>query len=233
MKNTDTRYIIKLPPPFLEQKKNEFLAALYERKFQAAEQIYIDIVSHAKALSKFSENDEKLLNQIQGTFKKFKPLLSKNVSSKFKEYNNHLKKLILTYIKNSSANIQHVDFLNWEVKLGLNSHQKELVYKTAMTFQLSSGCSNFCRRCNEWALPKIRSHFSYQAILKIIDHMVDQKNDEISLYGASDPLDWKHDNKTIFNVLQKIKKFPIECSILTKVPKGKEPLLKTLIKHKA
>ncbi|MCP3871765.1 MAG: radical SAM protein, partial [Desulfobacteraceae bacterium] len=107
------------------------------------------------------------------------------------------------------------------------------VYKTAMTFQLSSGCSNFCRRCNEWALPKIRSHFSYQAILKIIDHMVELRNDEISLYGASDPLDWKHDNKTIFNVLKKLKKLPIECSILTKVPKGKEPLLKTLIKHKA
>ncbi|MDA3791330.1 MAG: hypothetical protein PF503_22885 [Desulfobacula sp.] len=214
----------------MEQKKNEFLAALYEKNFQNAEQIYIDIVKHAESQSEFSENIQKLLNQIQTIFKRFKPALLQHGTPRIKEYNNRLKNLLLAATKQSSANILNINFLSWETKLGLSPHQKDLLYKTAMNFQLTSGCSNYCRRCNDWALPGVRSHFSHKAVLKILKHMADQGNDEISLYGASDPLDWEQDEKTISNIIDYLGTLPLEYSLLTKVPKGKESLLKTLLK---
>jgi len=215
---------------FLEQKKNELLVAVYNNHYQAAEQIYYDILRYTEASLKLSENSEKLLNQIQIIIKNFYPDLEKHPSRKIQEYNIRIRKHILFSIKQSSSNINHIDFQTWEKKLCLNTPQRDLVYKTAMTFQLTSGCSNFCRRCNEWALPKVRSHFSYKAILKILNHLAEQQNDEISLYSASDPLDWAEDEKTIIDILEYLEKIPLEYSILTKVPKGKEPLLKKLLK---
>jgi hypothetical protein len=61
--------------------------------------------------------------------------------------------------------------------------------------------------------------------------MADRKNDEISLYGASDPLDWTVDDKTLPDIIDHLKKLPLEYSLLTKVPKGKRPLLKLLLKN--
>ncbi|MBU1344101.1 MAG: hypothetical protein KKE44_17160 [Proteobacteria bacterium] len=214
----------------MEQKKNEFLVALYEKNFQTAEKTYIDIVNYAELSSRFDETTEKLLNQIQTIFKKFTPDLMQGCTSKIKKYNTRLNRLVFAAVKHASGHVCHVEFLTWEKTLGLDPRQKALVYKTAMTFQLTSGCSNYCRRCNEWALPKVRSHFSYQAALKILEQMSLQKNDEISLYGASDPLDWEEDGKTIFDILLYLKNLPIEYSLLTKVPKGKDILLKTLLK---
>jgi len=216
---------------FLEQKKNELLVTIYNNHYQAIEQIYSDILRCSESNPKLSENTEKLLNQIQTIFKRFKPDLLKHCTPGIKECNNRLKNLILAATKKSSGNIQHVSFQTWEEKLDLDHHRKNLLYKTAMTFQLTSGCSNYCRRCNEWALPGVRSHFSHGAILKILKHMADQGNDEISLYGASDPLDWEQDEKTIFDIIDYLDTLPLEYSLLTKVPKGKESLLKTLLKR--
>ena len=43
---------------FLEQEKNKFLAALYEKNFQIAGQIYIDIVKYVESQSELSENNQ-------------------------------------------------------------------------------------------------------------------------------------------------------------------------------
>ena len=202
---------------------------MYEKNFLLAEQIYIDIIKHAQSQSEFSENTQKLLNQVQTIFQRFNPSLIQHCPG-IKKYYNRLKNLISDVAKISCTNILYINFLTWETKLGLGSRQKYLLYKTAMTFQLTSGCSNYCRRCNEWALPGVRSHFSHKAVLKILKHMADQGNDEISLYGASDPLDWEQDEKTISTIIDYLGTLPLEYSLLTKVPKGKESLLKTLLK---
>jgi hypothetical protein len=209
------------------------LSAVYGGHDQAVEQIYHDILKHIETHPNFTENTEKLLNQIQTIIKNFYPDFAKHSSPKIRECHIRLKTIILNSIKQSSGHIHHVDFQTWETKLGLDHLQKDIAYKTAMTFQLTSGCSNFCRRCNEWALPKIRSHFSYTAILKIVNHMVDQGNDDISLYGASDPLDWAEDEKTISDIIEDLEKTPLGYSILTKVPKSKESLLKKLLRMNA
>jgi hypothetical protein len=226
-------YTIDTEDSFLEQKKNNFLATLYAKDFTTAEQIYSDILKHARSLSKFSENNEKSFNQIQTIYKKFKSVISENCSPIIEDSNTHLKKIIVNTIKRTSKNAHHVDFKTWDDKLGLNRLQKALLYKTLMTFQITSGCSNFCRRCNEWAIPKVRSHFTYSAILKILKQMALQENHEISLYGASDPLDWTHQEKTIFDIIEFIKTLPMEYNMLTKVPRGKEDLLKVLVETDA
>lgn len=233
MKHTHSLHTFCATDCLLEQKKNAFLAAIYEKKFHTAEQIYQDVLDHAESQSKFNENFEKRLNQIQIIFKKFKPALLANCSPGIKDAHDRLKNLILASIKHSSDTIGHINFQTWETKLELTPCQKDLLYQTAMTFQLTSGCSNFCRRCNEWALPKVRSHFSFNAILTILNHMADQKNDEISLYGASDPLDWTAGDKTLPDIIEHLKKLPLEYSLLTKVPKGKTSVLKILLKNRS
>jgi hypothetical protein len=89
-------------------------------------------------------------------------------------------------------------------------------------------------------LPRIRSHFSFNTIKTILSLMEYNLNDEISLYGASDPLDWEEKKtscngkvKTISDILEFLENLNLQYSILTKVPKGKEPLLKNLLKSNA
>ncbi|NOX34321.1 MAG: hypothetical protein GXP56_11400 [Deltaproteobacteria bacterium] len=222
---------IQFNDSFLEEKRNELLVAIYENHHKTAGQICHGILRHTETSSRFSENTEKLLNQIQTIIRKFYPGLLKHSFHEIKTCHDRLKKRLVFSIKQSRKNIVHVDFHDWETNLNLNRSQKNLLYKTAMTFQLTCGCSNFCIRCNEWALPLVRSHFSYKAVLKILNHMANQQNDEISLYGASDPLDWEHGEKTIADIVEHLETIPIEYSILTKVPKGKEPVLEILLKN--
>jgi len=63
--------------------------------------------------------------------------------------------------------------------------------------------------------------------------MADQDNDDISLYGASDPLDWTENKKTISDIIEYLEKLPLGYSLLTKVPRGKESLLKNLLEINA
>jgi hypothetical protein len=60
--------------------------------------------------------------------------------------------------------------------------------------------------------------------------MAKQKNDEVSLYGASDPLDWTADQKTLSDIIDHLETLSLGYSILTKAPKAKASLLKLLLK---
>ena len=234
------KYHIQTNDSFLENSKNELLLALYEKKYHKAHGVFNNIIQHIKSIVSLNENSEKLLNQIHSIVKKFSPDIPDHLCPKIKNDNRILKNYILSSIKHSGKNIAYIDCQTWEQKLGLTKTQTNLIYKTAMTFQLTVGCSNFCRRCNEWALPRTRSHFSFNAIQKILHFMEAQQNDEISLYGASDPLDWEGKEtscngkgKTISDILEFLENLNLQYSILTKVPKGKESLLKNLLKSNA
>ncbi len=205
--------------------------ALAKKNLEDACDIYLDIVTHARRLSDITENDEKLLNQIQVIYKKYAAAtVSQLKFSPFKEPYQQLKILLRDHIRSCSDPVHHMDFQQWETALGLNRAQLDLLYKTAMTFQMTRGCSHFCRRCNEWALPKVRSHFSFNAVCRILDRMTTQDNTDIALYGASDPLDWDDSHHTLCDIIDYADQNLIEYSILTKVPRRKEPLLKNLLK---
>ena len=247
---SQNKYIVQSNYTSLENRKNRLLLALYEKDYQTAHKVFNKILLHIESVSVLDENSEKLLNQIQVIIKKFSPKIPEHIFVKLNEDNKLLKKYILSSIKQSSKNINHVNFQSWKDILNLNQAQTSMLFKTVMTFQLTIGCSNFCRRCNEWALPKVRSHFSFKAIKQILlsiaeqNNEAEQSNDEISLYGASDPLDWeektkgweekekawKENTKNVSDIIEYLKKKSLQYNILTKVPKGKKALLEKLIK---
>ncbi|MCG8638281.1 MAG: hypothetical protein MI862_01030 [Desulfobacterales bacterium] len=221
---------------FIETKKNELLAAVYEDDESGIEQTLSALLNHIRSFDSFSENDEKRINQILAILKRFRTGFSRPFKRKLDPGIRQLKKRVLNQLKTQRHAIRTHHFQDWKKKANLNPDQLKLIFKTAMTFQLTSGCSHFCRRCNEWALPCVRSGFSYPAVCRIIDQMVDQQNREISLYGASDPLDWEDGSNekktyTILDLVRYIKKQPLDYFLLSKVPKGKLSLLKKLLKE--
>ena len=228
------KYVVPKRDSFLENKKNTLLLALYEKNYQKAEQLTDNILQHIKKTKKSDETSEKLINQMTCLIEKIGSDIQDPHFLNLKKRADFLKTFTLSSIRQSRNNISYVDFSTWEKGVGLNQAQRNLIYKTVMTFQLTKGCSNFCRRCNEWALPGIRSHFSLDAIQKILALTVEHQNNEISLYGASDPLDWEENRRgkkrDINCIIQYLKNIPLEYSILTKVPRGKAFLLEKLLK---
>jgi hypothetical protein len=63
--------------------------------------------------------------------------------------------------------------------------------------------------------------------------MKDAANPEISLYGASDPLDWEDKGKNVADLIGHLKTLSLEYSVLTKVPRGKECLFTHLVKNRS
>ncbi|MBU0973024.1 MAG: hypothetical protein KKC20_20435 [Proteobacteria bacterium] len=216
------------PDPFFEEKKNGFLAALYDRNLFLAESIYERIIETAEEKSAcLTETEEKYLRQIQVAFKRLSPLLPAGDSHGLQNKFSRLQSLIRKNVRAQSASPLRLEYTTWKNRVDLEAWQEKMVFTTAMTFQLSSGCSNYCRRCNEWALPKIRSHFSREALETILEKLGDAENTDLALYGASDPLDWEDSCVNLADILSG-QALPLNFSLLTKIPKGKEALAKTL-----
>ncbi len=65
---------------------------------------------------------------------------------------------------------------------------------------------------------------------KILNALLQCNNDDLALYGGSDPLDWQHDGIDLSGLLDQLPK-PIKYSILTKIPNGKIDLASKLVKN--
>lgn len=213
-----------------ERLRLEFLAAIYEKEISPADRLFCKIVEIAESQKILTENDLKQLGQIRVIFKQFKAFLLQVDKPKALSCYDELSHILAREAKKM---LPSVNFSEWQKKAALSPHIADRVFQTAMTFQLTTGCSNFCRRCNEWALPGVRRHFSFDAVQTILQHIAASHNDEISLYGASDPLDWQDREKTIIDVVRSVENLPIEYSLLTKVPKSKGGLLEQLVKTSA
>lgn len=217
------------PDSFFEEKKNGFIAAVYTRNASCAESIYQLILKTVeKKTDGLSETDEKYLRQIQVAFKQFKPFLLAHCSRKILDKYQRLQSLIRKNVREQSTHPGVMAYDNWRTSLHLLPWQEDLLFANAITFQMTSGCSNYCRRCNEWALPKIRSHFSLDATNRIVKKLITSGNTDLALYGASDPLDWEDSAKDLRDILSGLDN-PPAFSLLTKIPRGKEDLLKALI----
>lgn len=215
------------PDPFFEEKKNSFLAAVYQKDGPRAEAVYDRILLEAeKQKGALKETNEKYLRQVQQAFRRFRPFLFSLCSSQIPDKFARLQSLIQNQTR--AAQILYVDYPAWEENLGLEPWQLELVFANAITFQMTSGCSNYCRRCNEWALPRIRAHFSHGGVQTLLAKLLDAENSDLALYGASDPLDWKDSPHDLADILSPLDPFP-HFSLVTKIPRGKEELLKKLL----
>ncbi len=200
----------------LEELKQKILAALYEDS--PISLLYTEILELSRTPD-LGETDEKYLRQIQAAVKRLR-----GEGSIYAEIQTHLR-------NQARQNTPwHQDYDAWEKSLNLAPWQMEALFKTAVTFQLTSGCSNFCRRCNEWALPRTRGHFEKEAASRIIGLLLAHGNTDLALYGGSDPLDWEDGNHTLIDLLSPLDPGP-NFSLLTKIPRGKEQRLQTIVEQ--
>lgn len=224
--------MITQPDSYLEGAKNKFLDRIYDNDRAGAAAVY-EAISNWLHTVKYplSETQEKYLRQIQAALKQFTPFLVPPGKKDLFFSRKAVQSLIFSNLKKQSKTPDLHCFSDWEKKLQLSSWQMDLIFKTAVTFQMSTGCSNYCRRCNEWALPRVRSHFSHKAVKKILDQLSARGNHDLALYGASDPLDWEDPPHTLATLLSQYKE-DNQFSILTKIPRGKEEQIKSLVKNR-
>lgn len=216
---------------FWETLKNELLLALYEKKTDTINHLLGTLLTQVQKAAEFDEETEKRLHQIQAMIKRFLPTLPDAVSFDIHKNLQCLNKEITAVVTQDRQDIHTIDFHTWEQKLNVGPVQKELIFKTAISLQLTRGCSHYCRRCNEWALPGTRCHFSFDAVIKLMDAVVENNNNDIALYNASDPLEWEdhHNQKNIYHIVDFLKNSPLSYDILTKLPRGKTALFKKLV----
>lgn len=208
----------------VEDLKNRILAALFSKNTDQLK-ILIDYATDTAKNPEIGETDEKYLRQALTALIRHKYLLDK--ATGLKQQTKHLKNLLAYKVR--QADPGHMEYEAWEKGLELAPWQRPYIFSEAITFQMTSGCSNFCRRCNEWALPKIRRHFSFAAVNTFIDRFMAHGNRDLALYGGSDPLDWYDFPHDITHVLNRLGK-TCQFSLLTKIPRGKGDLAKALIK---
>ncbi len=218
------QHLIVTPQSVVEEMKNRILAALFAGETNRLKALLNHAVNRAKH-PELGETDEKYLRQALAALVRHKHLIDDH--SDLKTQTRHLKRLLADKVRH--ANPGHIGYDIWKKRLDLAPWQHPYIFSEAITFQMTSGCSNFCRRCNEWALPNVRDHFSFDAVNTFIDTFLAYGNKDLALYGGSDPLDWCDHPHDITHVLNRLGK-TCQFSLLTKIPRGKEELATSLIK---
>ena len=218
------KQIVATPDAPVENLKNNILATLFAGNTSRLKEL-LNIANDTAKNPELGETDEKYLRQALTALVRYKHLVNDHWD--LKTQTTHLKNLLTAKVR--SADPGHMGYATWEDQQDIAAWQRPYIFSEAITFQMTSGCSNFCRRCNEWALPKVRNHFSHDAVNTFIDTFIAHGNTDLALYGGSDPLDWCDDSHDITHVLKHLKETS-RFSLLTKIPKGKGHLAKALTK---
>jgi hypothetical protein len=123
-----------------------------------------------------------------------------------------------------------VEYDTWYNEFGLTDIKFAAMLKTVTNFQMTVGCSNYCKRCNEWAIPFVRKHFTFDAFKRITKELFDAGNSDFVHYGASDPLDWRYNDKSFVDVAEFMAErgYESKYGFLTKIPKGSERVIEKL-----
>jgi hypothetical protein len=226
------RFFIPTPTCSMEDLKHKVLAALYQKDSPRILRGCTAVLAAART-KKMGENDEKHLRQIQVAVRKIymdapANTACQNLPPRLKKIYAALQSLLRDRARQGSPGA--LDYETWQESAALDQWQQRGVFQTAITFQLTSGCSNFCRRCNEWALPRVRAHFTLGAASTIMAKLVAAGNRDLALYGGSDPLDWEDGHHSLGDLLARADA-RADFSLLTKVPRGRQALLKTLVRQ--
>ncbi len=217
---------------YFDQKRNELLASIYGENFRDTDNIYREISAKIQAAEEFSEVDQKAINQIQHSFRVFRKQITTNCDNDIEEIFKRTRKTIARAVREQVNNVAYVEYDAWYAKVGLSKEQFRIMLKTVATLQITVGCSVSCRRCNEWALPGPRKHFSFNAVTTLITELFEAGNNDFALYCASDPMDWEYGKKDISDILEFMSKhgYKSQYGLLTKIPKGSEKIIATLLK---
>jgi len=214
MKNTNTQI------QDFDTVRDEILVSLYTNNPQLFDQGFSNLINTLKSNPKLSENYQKSIYQINAITKKYN-----------KKAYAQLNKWLQNQTRLETKNPGIIDYNTWKLNLGVDEQTLKILFATTTNLQLSTGCSNYCKRCNEWALPGVRKHFSHDAIVKISENLASEQNNEFALYSASDPLDWQDNDKNITHLIDNLssKNLMPAFGLLTKIPKGREKLFKQLM----
>ena len=216
---------------YFDQKRNQFLACIYSGNFRDAANIYKAISQRIHNAQELSELDQKAINQLQQAAKRFRPLLIENSPGDLTAAYEVIRKRLARAVRWQTKNIEFVGYDQWAQKTGLTEDMAHVMFKTVSTLQMTVGCSISCRRCNEWALPGPRKHFTFDAATRLIMELFDADNNEFALYCASDPLDWKCAGKDIVDIIRFMsdRGYKPRYGLLTKIPRGSGNIVKALL----
>jgi hypothetical protein len=218
-----------------ESKRDELLAFIYREDCKNITAKYKEVMLGLDAADELSEMDQKALNQIQQAVKKTFDFTRSCHESDLKGIYRIIRNRLSSITRMQIREPQYVSYDSWSRQVGITGNQLRVMLGTVILIQLSVGCSNFCRRCNEWALPGVRKHFSFDAVKRIIRETAETGNREFTIYSASDPLDWKHEERNIIDIIEFMEKngYVPKYGFLTKVPKGSRRAVEKLLKMDA
>ena len=216
---------------YFEKKRNELIASIYGRRFRETCRIYKEVAVKADETNGLSEVDQKAINQLQLAFRRLSADVEESLAKEMAKTNRQIRKKMSLAVKTQTKYPDHVSYGAWYKKLGLSKVMFIEMLKTVALFQLTIGCSNFCRRCNEWALPGVRKHFTFQSVKRLIKELFEAGNREFALYSASDPLDWRSQEKTIVDIagFMASQGYDSKYGLLTKIPRGSEKIAENLL----
>ncbi len=218
-----------------DYKRNKFFASIFTQRFLEVEKTYYEIYRLIDSNLYLSEVEQKAVNQIQCGFKKFREQIIENCDYHIIEINKATRKKLAELVKFQLKNRDYVKYDDWLAKIDLSEEQIDILLKTVATFQITTGCSTFCKRCNEWALPGTRKHFTFDTVKILTEKLFKSGNKEFAYYGASDPLDWKYEDKNFSDIIDFMdrKGYKSEYGFLTKLPKGSATIACNLLQNNA
>ncbi len=224
-----------IPQNIFDRKRNEFLVAIYDGDFQAVLNVYNEILEKFNGLREPGEEDLKALYQIQHAFRVFRRRVPEPLMLELRNLYTCIRKKLTRITRDQTRDVSHIDYEAWAFGTGLSEKLLSVLFQTVTSLQMSVGCSNTCRRCNEWALPGVRKHFSFDAVTTLIQKIFQTGNRNFALYSASDPLDWQDKEKTVAHIwkFMAVHGYHPRYGLLTKIPKGSEKTIAVLLGDKA
>ncbi len=214
-----------------EQLRNAFLASILRRDHEATLGIYREISHAAGNASELSEIDQKALNQIQRILKKFSRHISPEATRGMQAPRGAVRRKLAETVRRQTANPSPVDFDQWRGALALPEDSYRTLLESVTSLQITMGCSNHCRRCNEWALAGPRKHFTFDAVKTLLAQLFSVGNTDFALYCASDPLDWQDGGKNVTDIIRFMadQGYASRYGLLTKIPRGTEKTVEKLL----
>jgi hypothetical protein len=220
---------------FFERKRVDFTAALIRGDREAVGMVLEAVSGRVAVKAMLSEADQKAINQMLAAEKKFGRKTDKNHRTALIRTRSRLKAALSKVVRAQVRNVETVEHDHWLKTVGLSAACYRVMLRNVASCQLTVGCSNFCRRCNEWALAGVRKHFSFAAAQQLIRELFKSGNNSFALYCASDPLDYRFKDKTIVDLLAYMEEqgYKSEFGLLTKIPRGSEALAQKFLEEDA
>jgi len=219
------------PESCFETNRKRLMAELLEHRQADALITLSKIVSDSESQDELTESEQKSLRQTIFMLKRLDSVIPELSVDIVKHQAGKIKTILGVYIRKK---ISYSRFDDLKKMSGLSDSNFDLALKNMTSLQITSGCSNACRRCNEWALPGIRKHIRKKDILSLTETAIKLGNIDFTFYCASDPLDYKDGLDTISDILDTIhsKGHKPVFGLLTKLPSGSLSILEQLILNK-